>query len=113
VLVDAALAVGPRVPGASRGGVVVHREALGFLLAVVVEVAGAGFLHAHERAADIGQWGKSPHQCRYMMVAFFERCPPCWGHHSEALRSRCGGAHRVKTPSFWTCDSGALASYPS
>jgi hypothetical protein len=26
-----------------------------------------------------------------MMVAFFERCFPCWGHHGEALRSRCDG----------------------
>jgi hypothetical protein len=35
--------------------VVVLRKALGSLLVVVVEVVGAAILHAHERAAGVGQ----------------------------------------------------------
>jgi hypothetical protein len=65
VLVGATLAVGPRVPSASHGTVVVLREALGSLLEVVVEVEGDGLLHAHERAAGVGQSGESPHRCRW------------------------------------------------
>jgi hypothetical protein len=42
---------------------VVLREALGFLLVVVVaEVAGAGILISHKRAAGIGQSGESSHR---------------------------------------------------
>jgi hypothetical protein len=65
VLVGATLAVGPRVPGASRDNVVVLREALGSLLVVVAEVAGAGILHSHERAAGVGQSSVSPHWCQW------------------------------------------------
>jgi hypothetical protein len=36
---------------------VVLREVLGSLLVVVAEVAGAGILLAHERAAGVGQSG--------------------------------------------------------
>jgi hypothetical protein len=53
------------VPSASHGTVVVLREALGSLLEVVVEVEGDGLLHAHERAAGVGQSGESPHRCRW------------------------------------------------
>jgi hypothetical protein len=42
--------------------VVVHVEALGTLLVVIAEVAGAGILLAHERATGVGQSGESPHR---------------------------------------------------
>jgi hypothetical protein len=69
---------------------VVLREVLGTLLAVVAEVAGAGILLAHEQAAGIGQSGESLTDDGGHDGAFLERCSPCWGHHGEALCYRCG-----------------------
>jgi hypothetical protein len=65
VLDGASLVVGPGVPAAPRGAVVVLREALGSLLAIVVEMAGASILLAHRRAADVGQSGESLLRCRW------------------------------------------------
>jgi hypothetical protein len=57
-----------------------------------VGVAGYGFSQVHEWAAGVVQSGESPRRLTVaMMAALLQRRSPCWGHHGEALRSRCRG----------------------
>jgi hypothetical protein len=64
------MAAGPGVAAASRSAVVALREASGLPVGDVAEVAGATFVHDHERAAGIAQSGESSHRLTVgMMVA--------------------------------------------
>jgi hypothetical protein len=80
------------VVGASRSAVVLLWEASELPVGGFAEVAGAGFLHAHEWAAGSSAVGRklSPVDDGHDGGAIGCRSP-CWGHHGEALRSRCGG----------------------
>jgi hypothetical protein len=62
LLAGVTMEVGSGVAGPSRGAMVVLQEALVFLAGDVTEVAGVGFLHAHERVAEVVQSGESPHR---------------------------------------------------
>jgi hypothetical protein len=55
-------------------------------------VARYGFSQVHEGAARVVQLGESPRRLTVgMMTALLRRRSPCWGHHGEALYSRCRG----------------------
>jgi hypothetical protein len=55
-------------------------------------VARYSFSQVHERAAGVVQLGESPRRLTVgMMAALLRRRSPCWGHHGEALHSRCRG----------------------
>jgi hypothetical protein len=108
LFVSVAMAVGPGVAAASRSVVVALREASGLPVGGVAEVAGATFVHAHERARS----GESSHRLTVgMMVALLGVGLPAGGIMARRY-FLVAEAIRVKTSSFGRATAAPRRCYP-
>jgi hypothetical protein len=92
--------------------VVALREASGLPVGGVAEVAGATFVHDHERAAGIAQSGESSHRLTVgMIVALLGVGLPAGGIMARRY-VLLAGAFRVKSSSFGRATATPRCRYP-